>query len=629
MPTTVPDRWCVPGIQPQQNLQYASVHDPMLPATGSALGQETLCMVASLASDDSGSPVSSMNPIPSTMQLLRRRFRHRPPSQVCALIMAVFVLPVARAIDDVPMGALRWVQGFDGNQPTSGFRVDGTLRIEAPDEPQPVGIPLESGRIEVGPEGRILVHYGPGGSRFIQGDVVNEGLVALRSVLLFSRDGAEWVNRGTIEAASYMGLGVIGKGARFRQVSGEIRVADPTSRLEFYNQSAFIYEGGRVLARPVLVGASARVDATATEGLSLRFLGLGCRLEGRYPSDLSTSVASDDTFGPADLRLDPSGAIGGTLELSATRGDPGVILGIPETGATLSADGLLKILPGAGVCEIQGPLANEGRLLVDGPTRWRSAEGRLRLDGRILVGEEGCLSLTVPSVQLAGTLEIDGGALEVPTGLTISGGTLVAAGELSGRITNAAVAVVDQARPVRMRGDWTQTASGTMRAVARFGPAATGVALNVEGALKLGGALEVVAAGGSRLADGTELRLLQANALKGWFEKLVLPPLQDGLHWQWVPMDREVRLKVRSSPTPLVIDWLRRDGSDVLRVSGPLLGRQQVLLQVSQDLRHWTPFQRIFPFNGLAMVPVPKEAMAENSAMTVYQAVLGPLGPPE
>lgn len=65
--------------------------------------------------------------------------------------MAVFVLPVARAIDDVPMGALRWVQGFDGNQPTSGFRVDGTLRIEAPDEPQPVGIPLESGRIEVGP----------------------------------------------------------------------------------------------------------------------------------------------------------------------------------------------------------------------------------------------------------------------------------------------------------------------------------------------------------------------------------------------------------------------------------------------------------------------------------------------
>ena len=141
--------------------------------------------------------------------------------------------------------------------------------------------------------------------------------------------------------------------------------------------------------------------------------------------------------------------------------------------------------------------------------------------------------------------------------------------------------------------------------------------------------MEVVAAGGSQLADGTELRLLQAETLKGWFEKLALPPLQDGFHWQWVPLDREVRLKVRSSPTPLVIDWLRRDGADLLRVSGPSFQQQQVIVQVSRDLRHWTPFQRIFPFTGLATIPVPREALAEDAPMTVYQAILGPLGPPE
>jgi hypothetical protein len=580
------------------------------------------------ALDDFAISMPSMNLIPPSAQPLRRRFPGRPAVLVCALAMAL-VLPAARAIDDVPQGVLRWVQGFDGNQPTAGFRVDGTLRLEAADEPQPVGIPLESGRIEVGPEGRILVQHGPGGYRFIQGDVVNDGVVSLKSVLLFSRDGAEWVNRGTIEASTYMGLGVIGKGARLRQVAGEIRAADPTSRFEFYHQSWFVYEGGKVLARPVLVGSSARVDAASTEDLSLRFLGPGCRLEGRYPTDLSASVASDDTFGPADLTVDPSGAIGGTLELSATRGDPGVVLRIPDAGATLAPDGFLKVLPGAGICEIQGPLTLEGSRSIDGPTRWRSSRGGISLGGRILVGEEGRLSLTTPSVQTAGTLEVDGGALEAPSGLEITGGTLVAAGELSGRITNAAVAVVDPARPARMRGDWTQTSSGTMRAVARFGPTSSGVALKVEGVLKLGGLLEVVAAGGSQLADGTELRLLQAETLKGWFEKLALPPLQDGFHWQWVPLDREVRLKVRSSPTPLVIDWLRRDGADLLRVSGPSFQQQQVIVQVSRDLRHWTPFQRIFPFTGLATIPVPREALAEDAPMTVYQAILGPLGPPE
>lgn len=160
---------------------------------------------------------------------------------VCALIFGG-VCGRVHAIDDIPEGGFRWIQGYDGNEPTAGFRVDGRLRIEAPDEPQSVGINLSSGRIDVGTTGEILVQYGPGGSRFINGDLVNEGLVSLKSVLLFRRDGAEWVNRGVIEAANYMGLAITGKGARFRQVSGEIRVAGPSSRFEFYNQSRFIYE---------------------------------------------------------------------------------------------------------------------------------------------------------------------------------------------------------------------------------------------------------------------------------------------------------------------------------------------------------------------------------------------------
>jgi len=314
-----------------------------------------------------------------------------------ALWMAV---PDLHAIEDVPEGGLRWLQGYDGNAPTGGFRVDGRLRIEAPDEPQPVGLVLESGRLEIGPGGELLVQHGPGGSRFLQGDVVNDGLVSLNSVLLFSRDGAEWVNRGTIRAAMFMGLGVTGKGARFRQASGEIHSDEPGSRLEFYNQSWFIHGGGKVFGSPAIVASSARIEAAVTEDLRLRFLGPGCRLEGRYPAD----------------------------------------------------------------------------------------------------------------------------------------------------------------------------------------------------------------------------------AVRGCFARLALPPLETGLHWQVVPSEREVRLVVRRSPAPLVIEWLHRDGGDLLRVSGPWGSQQEVVLRVSPDLKQWTPFQRLFPFAGVATVPVPRNPGGEDGPMTVYQAVLGPVG---
>ena len=91
---------------------------------------------------------------------------------LCALIFGG-VCGRVHAIDDIPEGGFRWIQGYDGNEPTAGFRIDGRLRIEAPDEPQSVGIHLSSGRIDVGTTGEILVQYGPGGSRFINGDLVN------------------------------------------------------------------------------------------------------------------------------------------------------------------------------------------------------------------------------------------------------------------------------------------------------------------------------------------------------------------------------------------------------------------------------------------------------------------------
>jgi hypothetical protein len=547
---------------------------------------------------------------------------------LCALIFGS-VCRTVHAIDDIPEGGFRWIQGYDGNEPTAGFRVDGRLRIEAPDEPQPVGINLSSGRIDVGTTGEILVQYGPGGSRFINGDLVNEGLVSLKTVLLFSRDGAEWVNRGVIEAATYMGLGITGKGARFRQVSGEIRVAGPSSRFEFYDQSRFIYEGGRVLARPLLVAASAEVASETTQELALRFAAQGSTLEGRFPSDLSVVVASDDTFGPGSLLLNTVTPIEGVIELVAASGSPGALLQLPDSGMALAPQGVLRVKPGAGLSEIRGGLAVEGLLDVQGFAQWSTSGKALTHRGKIRLPFGGRLQVSAPLVQAGGTLQVEGGELALSQGLSIEGGTLIAAGIVSGHLTNGALAVVDQEQPGRVRGEWTQTSAGTLQVTVRETSVASEAALQVTGPLNLRGTLEVVLADGVQISRGAVLKLVQAGGLNGWFERLVLPPLAAGLHWQVVPSENEVRLSVRDTPPPVLIEWVQRASGDRVRVSGPWSLETQAVLRVSHDLRNWATVERRSPFAGLTWFPVPKPDEPGTAARTVYQAILSPVSPPE
>ena len=547
----------------------------------------------------------------------------------CAWIATAALVGPVHAIEDIPEGGSRWVQGYDGNPPTPGFRVDGLLRIEAPDEPQPVGIHLESGRVEVGPTGRILVQHGPGGSRFFSGDLVNDGSILLNAVLLFHRDGAEWVNRGTVEAATHLGFGMTGKGAVFRQVSGEIRAADPSSRFEFYNQSRLIYEGGKVLALPRLVAATAEVRAEVTEELALRFLAQGSSFEGRFPEDLSITVSSDDAHGPAGLILRATTPIQGLVELSAASGSPGALIEMADEGITLGSRGVLRVKTGAGVSEIRGRLAVEGVLEVQGSARWTASGEGLTNRGRIRLPFGGRLQTTAPLVQTGGTLQIEGGELSPSQGLSLQGGVLIASGIVSGDLTNAALAVVDQEQPGRIRGKWNQTSAATLEVRVRETSADAEAALLVMGALNPAGTLRVVLGDGVRLTRGSVLRLVQAESIEGWFDRLVLPPLESGLHWQVFPSEHEVRLVVRDTPPTVLIEWIARDSGDRIRISGPWSTDTRVVLCVSHDLKVWTPIHRTGSFAGMTWFPIPEGQGSGTGVLTAYQAILVPAGSPD
>ena len=208
-----------------------------------------------------------------------------------SLLLWLFAVTQARAIDDISAGGFLWLQGYDLNPPTHGFRIDGQLRIESTDEPQPVGINLSSGEVTNSPAGVIYVNNGPGGARFIAGDLWNDGLVTLNSVLLFDRDDAEVVNRGLFEAAPFSGAAVTGRRGIFRQVAGAVRFADSSSRFEFYHGSRFIYEGGNVFGEPLLAGSTAVISPAVTTDVSLRFVGVGSVYDGAITTNRTVKLA--------------------------------------------------------------------------------------------------------------------------------------------------------------------------------------------------------------------------------------------------------------------------------------------------------------------------------------------------
>jgi hypothetical protein len=329
------------------------------------------------------------------------------------------------------------------------------------------------------------------------------------------------------------------------------------------------------------------------------------------------------------LLLNTVTPIEGLIELVAAFGSPGALLQLPESGMTLAPRGVLRVKPGAGLSEIRGPLAVEGLLDVQGFAQWATSGEALTNRGKIRLPFGGRLQVSAPLVQAGGTLQVEGGELGLSQGLSLEGGTLIAAGILSGHLTNSALVVVDQEQPGRVRGEWTQTSQGTLQVRVRETSVASDVALQVSGPLNLRGTLEVVLADGVLLSRGAVLRLVKADSLNGWFERLVLPPLEAGLHWQVVPSEDQVCLSVRDTPPPVLIEWVQRASGDRVRVSGPWSLETKAVLRISHDLRNWTTVERKSPFAGMTWFSVPKADQPGADGLTVYQAILSPVSSPD
>jgi hypothetical protein len=536
---------------------------------------------------------------------------------------------MVRGIENVPQGSLLWLQGYDLNPPTLGFRVDGQLRVESADEPQTVGVHLSSGKLTNSTTGVILVNHGPGGLRFIEGDLENHGRMTLNAVLLYTKNRSEFVQRGEVQLGAYSGIALTGRAAVLRQVAGEIRFTDRTSRLEFYSDSEFRYEGGMVLGEPLIAASHARLVSPIEGALSLRFGGLGSTLEGHLTTNLVVRLIADYRLGAASLRLTNVQSLEGLVELFASRGvvSPGASLALPSSGFTNTPHGILRILQGSDPVEVLGDLANEGSMDVQSPLRMRAQTTAFTNRGSILIGSGGSLDCETTLVQSSGLLTVlTGGELVARGGLTLLGGSFQSAGSVFGTVSNQSVATVFQDLRTRVLGDWIQGDEGTLRLMVQESTTEPEIAaLEVTGSFEAHGTLDVRTVPGAFLTAGDSLSLVRAQRINGWFDRLLLPRLGSGLTWAVIPSENEVRLVVRAGTPPLALELVRTLRGVRLQLTGPVTTGFQAVIRSGDSNGTWTTFHQVFPFAGLTSVPISPSNVPDTEGLRLFQAELIPV----
>lgn len=499
----------------------------------------------------------------------------------------------ARAIDDVPEGTLLWLQGFDGNPPTAGFRVDGTVLLRSVDDIANIGINLSSGAITNSPTGAIRTEVGVTGARFINGSLFNDGLVRLDAVTAFGAAGAVVENRGQFEIGPGARSTFTGKGGVFRQTAGELKVGE--RNFEF-RDGRFEFNGGTITGRPLFVRSTVSFG-TPELAFAPELVGPGGRFVGPLSASLHLRVlGAAGLGGDTAVTLEGDGALAGHLEVGSLSGGR-VTLTTTAGQLWIQPSGRFTVgNTGGGPTALTGNLRNEGVLQLGGDLTvvngGQTATNRAAL--RIPAGRT--LRFNGAFQHEAGALELAGGILDAGEGITLNAPVFQATGEVRGGLTNRSVLVLDQAvGGLVARGRWASTGTSELTLVLSE-PESSEPMLSVLGVLAPEGSCRVELESGFVPPLGATFPLIRHQGIEGRFSSITLPELPAGTFWNLVRQRFTWELGVQDEPAPCVLTVEAAGRQVTLRLEGTP-GKSATLFQ-STDLTDWVEVQTATPFNG-------------------------------
>lgn len=529
---------------------------------------------------------------------------------ICGLLALLLAGP-AQALEDVPEGALLWLQGFDGNPPTPGFRVDGTVLLRSVDDIANIGINLSSGAVTNSPTGEIRSEVGVSGNRFINGSVINQGLVQLDSPTTFGAAAARFENSGRFEVGPGARAQFTGKGGRFAQLAGEMNVGD--SGFELYD-GQFEFGGGVVTGQPLFVRAAVK-GPTNGQPFRPRLVGPSSSFEGPLAAGVHVRALS-------------AGGFGG--DTAVTFVGPGELAGHLETG--FFSGGTVRLAMAAGTLWVQAA----GQLTIGVPTvltgNWL-IEGQVQLGGDLAVNNGAGTATNRANLRISpgrtlsfqggfrherGELRLLGGTVVAPGGFTVAADTEELAGEIRGPVTNAAVVTLSQALGgLRVAGTWANQPGARLRWVLSE-PESEEPLLGVAGAQSVAGEGRVELEDGFIPSLGARFPLLRHETLAGHFQAFTLPPLPAGLFWNLERRPDRWDLLVQDELAPGQLAITRQESDYQVELTATP-GASATLLQ-SSDLVAWAPVRTEAPFPGHLNF----RASAGDGSAQFFRAVVAP-----
>jgi hypothetical protein len=529
-------------------------------------------------------------------------------------------LPVGAITNNPPDGQV-WLQGYDGNPPTSGFSNAGLLRMGAPAETVDVSLIVTNGLVTNLPTGTIWVGTGvvPAPDFTIYADLLNQGAVVISNSVYFSKPAGVVNNAGLFTIMAAQSAAFIAGQVVFNQDDGTLTVDGA-----FYLWSGdFRYRGGTIIGAPYLIDSTLSFASTATNPATFVLTGRACALSGDVPTGCLVWLQANGAGG--NTRLSTSGFVNdGNLRLDSDQGPYGTRVTVSDGVLVNGPTGVIEVNPGSGGSRvIEGLLLNRGSLVVrtnlelQSPTGLNTNEGAIHIEGGAFLNVSGRLLQTAGSIQLAGgTLStfmlatnpvvVTNGTLlttnleviTLPTLFDLEGGLLSGSGMLASHLLNAGEVHLEAATgPLTISGNYTQAPVGLLAVdLEGLTPANQTSLLTVASNAYLSGSLAVRLTNTAALRRGDAFKLLKCDALAGAFQSNSLPVLPAPLRFALVSsadeLDLRVALDFLATSQPRVL----ADGGFGFTASGLTAGK--VILEASSNLLDWLPIQTNGPFTG-------------------------------
>ncbi|HTH48809.1 MAG TPA: hypothetical protein VMB21_14950 [Candidatus Limnocylindria bacterium] len=534
------------------------------------------------------------------------RFVQRQAVRFAAACLGGFLGCLARG-DDVPFGSLLWLQGIDGNPPLPGFQVDGTLRLEAIDEPTDIALNLSAGRLTNSLTGVIDVRAGPGGARYITGPVLNLGEMDINAINLSWYGNGQCENHGTIKITGTVGFGFYGGSTVLDLEAGTIIKGDSRTGYVWVQNGQFVFNGGSVDFPVYVALASARLGDGATNPITLNFVGPGCTCDGALTANRTLHLMADGRFAPLTLALAHAPRLDGAMQIDTQPSGSPIALTLAPGGLLISPQGSLTTGAGGLGVAVTGNLTNSGTIRQAGPLQL-SGSAPVVNTGTWTIASGAPLAVSTPLIQTAGAFILAGGQVTAHSGITLSGGVFSGDGILFASLSNSIAVTLTRNRPLTVSGDWAQAATASLEIrVADADPSSEAAALQVNGQLSLDGPLRVTTNGPITWTPGQSVSLASVtnlSMLTGWFSDVQLPVLPAGMHWT-MPASTNLFRFVTTTNEP-ALELLGQGGITnrySLAVFGPL--GTDLVVEQSTDLHAWQPVTNEARFEGLARFSLP------------------------